>query len=252
MNYGFYATSTGIAKITKAIQEKVKLDITHVAVGSGGDPSADINFDITELVDEKYRKEMVEGDSYEVDPLNPNVIKIVTVIPDDVGNFNINEVGYFDSDGDLVIYGVIRTVQKEQGIGGNLRIVELDNYIAFDNNQIEHLNIVVRCEEQEKFRQEILDIVNNIKIDRITEREIYEICFGQLDEGQESLPIEDVANLLDGDPSNDPDYSMDSKEKSLSDDEIDNLLDGDPTNDPTWEEDDGSMELDDVMYILET
>lgn len=260
MNYGFYPTSIGFTKIAQAVHDEVKLDITHVAVGSGGDPNADIDFNITSLVDEKYRKPMLEGDSYEIDEINRNFIKILTTIPDDAGEFRITEVGYFDSDGDLVIYGLIQPVEKEQGVGSNLRVVELENYIGFTAEQIEAINLVVRSQEQEAFRQEILKLVenSNCKCDRISESEIYEICFGDTDYDpddffkKEELPIDDVVNLLDGNPYNDPDYSKDNKEFSLSTSEIENLTDGNPDNDPTWEADDESMPLDEVAFILET
>ena len=145
--YGFYITQKGTEKIATAIELGDRVDINTCAVGDGGDVEAERDYNITALKNETYRKTLDNGDNYSLAPDNEDVIMITTIIPDDAGELTINEVGYFDIEDDLIIYGVTKDkVHKNAGEGGQQYVVELVNFVEITNNQIEGLYVDLGAE----------------------------------------------------------------------------------------------------------
>lgn len=97
--YDYFAivTNKGTEKMATYLQSGKKIEIAFVAVGDGNgqipmpDPAR------TALVNEVWR-----GPAQTVqDQANKNVIKATSVIPTDVGGWNVREIGLIDGDGDL-------------------------------------------------------------------------------------------------------------------------------------------------------
>lgn len=97
--YEYFAilTNKGTEKMATYLQSGKKIEIAFVAVGDGNgqipmpDPAR------TALVNEVWR-----GPAQTVlDQANKNVIKSTSVIPTDIGGWNVREIGLIDGDGDL-------------------------------------------------------------------------------------------------------------------------------------------------------
>lgn len=141
--FGFYMTDTGIEKVAKATAQGEKVKINTLAVGDGGKPDEDRIYERTALEHENYRKQMDDMDSYTVDRNNPNVVTIVAVVPDETGAITVNEVGFFDEEGDLIVYGVVEETSKGKGSNGSMQTIEITCYINFVNTGVDNVEISV-------------------------------------------------------------------------------------------------------------
>lgn len=90
-------TNKGTEKLAQYLQTGKKLTITHVVVGDGNGAIPTPDPVRTALVHEVWRGPAeVTGDL-----VNKNVIKATSVIPTDVGGWNVREIGLIDEDGEL-------------------------------------------------------------------------------------------------------------------------------------------------------
>lgn len=97
----FYSllTRQGLAKLTNAQINQMKVNLSHVAVGDSLGAYYEPNENMTALKNEKWRG----GTSrVAVAPDNPNWIEIEVTIPAIVGGFYIREVGVLDDTGALI------------------------------------------------------------------------------------------------------------------------------------------------------
>lgn len=126
-NYYTIITNTGKSKIANAQLLDRKVDITKIAVG-------DEKYNPSES-QEDLKNEVWRGNIgiIDIDEENPNWIVLEAVIPSDVGGFNINEVGVFDSSGDMIAVGKYPETYKpdlEEGSAKDLylrMIIEVSN-----------------------------------------------------------------------------------------------------------------------------
>jgi len=103
VNYPSLLTVTGQAKIAAALQPGgAPLTITEIALGDGGGAAVVPSVNRAELMNEVHRQSV---DSVGPDPDDPTLVRIQSVIPPQVGGFFIREIGLYDIDGDLVVYG---------------------------------------------------------------------------------------------------------------------------------------------------
>jgi len=103
MNYSSLLTITGQAKIAAALQPGgTPLTITHIALGDGGGAAVVPSVNRAALMNEVHRQTV---DAVEPDPADPTQVRIQSAIPPTVGGFWIREIGLYDVDGDLVVYG---------------------------------------------------------------------------------------------------------------------------------------------------
>lgn len=137
--YGFYITDNGVEKLSSAFTAGDKVALTHYAVGDGGDKEGERDNAITQLNNETYRKPFDENDSFDI---KDTKLLIKVVLPNDTPELTFNEVGYFDSEGTLIVYGVMGDVVKKQGDETSPQILEHDNYIEFTRNQIDTITVV--------------------------------------------------------------------------------------------------------------
>lgn len=92
-------TDAGQAKIANAIALGIPLKITHMAVGDGNGQPVTPNAAQTALVREKRRAPL---NTLFQDPLNQAQLVAEQIIPEDVGDWWIREVGIFSEDGTLI------------------------------------------------------------------------------------------------------------------------------------------------------
>jgi len=92
-------TEAGQAKIANAIALGVPLKITHMAVGDGNGQPVTPNATQTALVRERRRAPI---NTLFQDPLNQSQIVAEQIIPENVGDWWIRELGIFSEDGTLV------------------------------------------------------------------------------------------------------------------------------------------------------
>lgn len=153
MPYGFFITDTGRQLIDKAITENTKVDITTACFGSGGSPDTEPNYAITELVNSFYEKQMnPDTDDYRVDENDPYSIYIQSELPNEVTG-TVNEIGYKDSQGNLVIYGIVRERVKEVGTKGGKILLQYRNWIKLENGDLDSIEIKIKSAEYEKVEQ---------------------------------------------------------------------------------------------------
>lgn len=92
-------TDAGQAKIANALALGVPLKITHMAVGDGNGQPVTPNAAKTALVREKRRAPI---NTLFQDPTNQAQLVAEQIIPEDVGDWWIREIGVFSEDGTLV------------------------------------------------------------------------------------------------------------------------------------------------------
>ena len=101
MSATYYAipTNAGQARITNAIALGIPLKITHMAVGDGNGKPVTPNPTQTKLVHEVRRAPL---NTLFQDPLNQSQLVAEQIIPEDVGDWWIREVGLYDDSGTMI------------------------------------------------------------------------------------------------------------------------------------------------------
>lgn len=115
-------TETGQAKIANAEITGNKIQISEMAFGDGDGGAYDPTKDQESLKNEVYRRDI--NDKY-IDSGNDNWVIFEAVIPENVGDFYVREVGLFDSEGDLVVIAKYPETYKpvlESGAGTGLYV----------------------------------------------------------------------------------------------------------------------------------
>lgn len=148
MAESFFVTNKGVELITQAIANETKVDIKKVQFGSGGDSASEPNYDIQSLGHMEYSKDLDPiTDTYEILDTVPKSLYLKTIVPAEV-ECTINEIGYFDTQENLIIYGIVRELKKERGLKH-----EYDNYVKFENIDTAGVEIVIISPEYEKVEQ---------------------------------------------------------------------------------------------------
>lgn len=123
-DYYSIPTTLGAAKIAAAANVNEELTITHMAFGdANGLPYLPVTrVNSTTLLNERHR---VAIEYLNQDSANANVYITKARIPAAIGGFEINEIGLFDSDGDMIyLANYPRTFKPQitQGAGGELNV----------------------------------------------------------------------------------------------------------------------------------
>lgn len=140
MAYGFYVTARGLEKIRAAMQDGGKVAINQYAVGDGADIAGERIEGITALNNELWRKTLDERDTFEAEGSR---LTVKTVIPETAPSMVFNEVGYFDEEDDLIIYGTMGDTVKGESTETAPQILEHDNVLEFSGNEIEYVKISI-------------------------------------------------------------------------------------------------------------
>ncbi|MFQ2825607.1 phage tail protein [Aeromonas caviae] len=97
--YSAILTNAGQAKLANALALGVPLKITHMAVGDGNGKPVTPNAAQTALVREQRRAPI---NTLFQDPTNQSQLVAEQIIPEDVGDWWIREIGVFSEDGTLI------------------------------------------------------------------------------------------------------------------------------------------------------
>ncbi|GHE20115.1 phage tail protein [Halomonas urumqiensis] len=95
-------TDTGQAKLAAALANNESIELGSVAVGDGGGSLPTPEASRTALIDEVHRAPI---NHIAVDADNPNWLIVETVLPPEIGGWTIREVGVYDTEGELIVYG---------------------------------------------------------------------------------------------------------------------------------------------------
>lgn len=230
IGYGYFITDIGANRIREVSGTEDKVIINKVAVGDGGNANESWNYALTSLVNQRYEKEFDEKDYYQIDPNDSKQILISCTIPNDVAIDVINEVGFFDTTGTLIVYGLITPVPKEKGDEASNVLLQLDNYIRFENQELNNITINILDNGLQILQNELLKLKQQIEgfkaVEPITKEEIEEIT------GEPAM-----AGTVIGD--------------GFSEDEMLRLIDDDPDNDPIETTSVGALSPDEIKTILQ-
>lgn len=116
-------TAAGIAKIANAGATGGTVNLTHIALGDGNGTAVTPTETATALVHEVHRGPI---NHLYVPSTDPAQIAAELVVLPNVGGWTIREVGVYDDDGDLLIYGSHPAVYKPvlaEGSGMDLTVV---------------------------------------------------------------------------------------------------------------------------------
>lgn len=137
--YGSIVTLKGKEKITRAsIEDNAKINITEFAAGDGGGSYYQPIELQTELKNEKWRGAV---SLCRVNPVSPNMIEIVAVIPPDQGGFTIREIAAFDEAGDMIVIANTPDTEKVVISTGAAGEIKLTIYMEISNAELITLKI---------------------------------------------------------------------------------------------------------------
>ncbi len=134
-NYFSIVTDLGTKKMLEAMKHGKKLNITHFAVGDGGGAYFEPSADITQLKNEIWRGTI---NSCEISK-EENILIIGAVIPFDVGDFTIREMGIIDEDGVLIAICNTPDTQKVTITDGVVHELSLFMELALSNADVVQL-----------------------------------------------------------------------------------------------------------------
>ncbi|MBP2605521.1 phage tail protein [Acinetobacter calcoaceticus] len=109
MVYQSIHTTLGLQLLAQAEAAGTQIRITHMAVGDGGGQPIKLDPDMNALVREKFRA--VVNRVYQ-DPENDLKFTAELLIPANIGNFVMREIGVFDSNGNLFAVGNLPDITK--------------------------------------------------------------------------------------------------------------------------------------------
>jgi hypothetical protein len=130
-------TTVGAGKLAQAGLLGQPLTITHAALGDGNPASAEPGPE-TVLVSEKYRSEVNTVYSPEEDP---SVVIVEMAVPVEDGDWEVNEVGLYDSAGDLVAISNYPKTWKPKISSGTGRVLLIR--IMVDVGSVENVTLKV-------------------------------------------------------------------------------------------------------------
>lgn len=145
MAEGFYVTNKGLEAVNRAVAEGKKVLVNKAKFGSGGSVNFPQDLNLTDLRHPEYEKRLDPiTDSYVVSESDPTLIMIRTIVPEEV-ECVINEIGYFDDNDNLIIYGLVQEEEKNQGIR-----YQYDNWIKFKNVENTAIEIYITSPDVER------------------------------------------------------------------------------------------------------
>lgn len=130
-------TSVGNAKLVQAGLMGQKLTIAKLAVGDGNPEGIEPDPE-TVMVSEKYRSAINTVYSPEGDP---SVVIVEMAVPVEVGDWEVNELGIFDSDGDLVAIANYPKTWKPKIYSGTGRVLLIR--VMLDVGNVENVTLLV-------------------------------------------------------------------------------------------------------------
>lgn len=132
-NYKMVLTTKGQEKIAAAQAQNSQLELKQIVIGDGGGSVIPSPTPSSTMVREKYTAPVSE---IIVDESSANQVVCKAVVPSEVGDFTIREIGVKDGDGELIAYGnfpetfkplLASGVQKELALKVVMSVTSLDS-----------------------------------------------------------------------------------------------------------------------------
>lgn len=114
--FGAVLTDVGAAKLARAQMNGQSLKWSAMALGDGGGVPVAVVSGRTALVNEVYRAPI---NYLHADPDDDTQIVAEMVVDPEIGGWTVREVGIFDDDGDLVVYGNYPDIVKSVAASGS-------------------------------------------------------------------------------------------------------------------------------------
>ena len=135
MEYYALVTKKGLDKILSAIAAEAQVQIAKFCVGDGGGEPVTPRETQTALVNQTWVGDIIK---YSKDG---DMVSASTVVPEDVGNFTLREMGLIDSDGDLFAVANVPDTLKTKD-GGIRATLNLTISIKLENANVVHFDII--------------------------------------------------------------------------------------------------------------
>lgn len=167
MEYFTLITHTGLTAIASALSNNSLINISEMAFGDANNTAYEPTADQSQLVNEKYR---VSINSIEPDPYNPNWVVVTAILPADVGDFYIEEVGLY-ADGGLIAIARYPRTFKPLITHGITREMHISMIIQLDNADV--VNMIIDPNIAVATRKYVDDQINQITVQGIKPFDTY-------------------------------------------------------------------------------
>lgn len=114
--YATVLTDVGAAKLARAQMNGQSLKWSEMALGDGGGAAVAVVSGRAALVNEVYRAPI---NYLHADPDDDTQVVAEMVVDPEIGGWTVREVGIFDDDGDLVVYGSYPDIVKSVAASGS-------------------------------------------------------------------------------------------------------------------------------------
>ena len=136
--YYSLVTKVGQAKIANASVYGTKVDIKTIKLGDGNGAEYNPTEDQTDLKRVVYTGAV---GAVRIDPDRGNTIILESIIPQDQGGFTIREIGYYDTDGDLIVIAKYKSQYKPVIGSGATVDMKVNTLIVVSNTENVELKI---------------------------------------------------------------------------------------------------------------
>lgn len=149
-------TNIGAAKITAATHiDGLHLAVKTMAFGDAGGQEYEPSVTQTEMINECYRSDIID---YRILSENPTQILVKGTIPPEVGYFEVNEVGLFDEDGDLIAVANMGGLPKYPDATGMGTDLKVNLILRFENDVTDQIVFNIPSQFYEATHKEIQDL----------------------------------------------------------------------------------------------
>ncbi len=131
-------TDKGKEKISNAILVGNKLNISKMLIGDGFGSSYEPSSNQTELKNKLYEADII---SVSIDSNNDSLVVVQAIIPPNVGNFYIRELGLSDSENNLIAIAKFPETYKPTIESGSIKEVVIKMILKVENSEV--INLVI-------------------------------------------------------------------------------------------------------------
>ena len=139
-NFCSIVTKKGLEKQLQCLNDSVEFEISKIAVGDGNGNLYEVTEDMTALKNEKWRGDVI---SHGIEDGN---LFATALIPFDVGDFTVREIGLFDANNVLLCVASCPEINKHKSTVGGSQELFIKMYMTITNGELAPL--IVQTTEQ--------------------------------------------------------------------------------------------------------
>ncbi|MEC8887366.1 MAG: phage tail protein [Pseudomonadota bacterium] len=216
MEYFTLITQRGLAVIAGALSNNTLVDISEMAFGDANNSDYEPSATQSELVNEKHR---VNISSIELDEHNPNWVIVKAILPADVGNFYIQEIGLYAGTTLIAVARYPRTF-KPLITHGITREMHLSLIIQLDNAEV--INMTIDPHLAVATKQYVNERLSQISVQGIKPFDTYADLIAYDDTSPNLAKDQFIARVnFDSDPAKNGLYAFESNEWRKIEEEVD-------------------------------